>query len=156
LKENPGIRTAYLNVAQGGMYLQPTAVQTVLGSCLAVCFHAPSRGIGAIFHAFLPRSTDFSDSPELAPYKYVDTAIATVMAAFKKLRVAADDIEVKLTGGATALVHEHTGIGRRNVAAAREVLAGLGLRVVRSDVGGVKGRKIIYLTGSGKLFTCQV
>lgn len=152
LSAHPGIRTAYLNVAQGGVYLQPTAVQTVLGSCLSVCFHVPARNIGAIFHAFLPRCADFDSCFEPVPYRYVDTAIATVMESLGDMHVGIQDIRVKLVGGANALVDSHSAIGRKNVAVAREVLANLGLKVVRADVGGPRGRKIIYLTGTGDLF----
>ena len=155
LKAHPGLRTAYLNVAQGGVYLQPTAVQTVLGSCLSVCFHVPARNIGAIFHAFLPRSADFDKCFPPEPYKYVDTAIAAVMEKLEHMQVRPGDIRVKLVGGANALVDSHSGIGRKNVAVAREMLAGLGLAVVRSDVGGPAGRKVLYLTQTGDLFiTC--
>lgn len=151
LREHPGMPTTHLNVAQGGVYLKPTAVQIVLGSCLAVCFHVPARGIGATFHAFLPRSADFENAFRPTPYTYVDTAIAAVMATLKKLQVVPKDIQVQITGGANALLTERMGIGCKNVNMAREALAGLGLRVMRSDVGGPTGRKIIFLTGTGAL-----
>ncbi len=141
-----------MGVAQGGVYLRPTAVQTVLGSCLAACFYVPERNIGAIFHAFLPRCADFDSCFPPEPFKYVDTAITSVLKTLERLSVNAGDIQVKLVGGASALVDVHTGIGRKNVAVAREILAGKGLKVLRSDVGGPVGRKILYLTGTGQLF----
>jgi len=143
--------SVYLKVAEGGLFLTPTLVQTVLGSCLGGVFHAPSRGIGVIFHAFLPRRRDYGHDTQAGMYKYVDVAVEHTMAQFARHGVKPSQIRVSLVGGANGLVDEKNGVGIKNVEAALESLALYRLRPVFTDVGGSMGRKVFFHTGTGEL-----
>jgi len=151
LKNNPGAQSVYLKVAEGGVYPRATVVQTVLGSCLGGVFHSPAKGVGAIFHAFLPRRADYE--PQGAPpvFKYVDTAIEHVVRQFTRLGVSAGSLRVSLVGGANGMVDEQNGVGLKNVDAALEVLDRLRVRPVFTDVGGERGRKVYFLSSTGEL-----
>ena len=59
MKENE-LPKVFLQTGDCFIGVQPTLVNTVLGSCLAVTMHAPKMGIGTICHAFLPDSSDAS------------------------------------------------------------------------------------------------
>lgn len=154
---NSGVKKEYLKVAEGGVYLAPTLIQTVLGSCLGVAFHAQTRGMGAFFHAFLPRSSDFGRNLDLSPYRFVDTAIAAVMVRFEELGVKPGHLTVSLVGGADGLVvgaegvGSQAGVGKRNVEAAYEVLERFRIRPRFADVGGKKGRRVTFLSSTGQL-----
>ena len=149
----PGHALAFLNVAQGGLYDRPTMAHTVLGSCVAVTFFAPRHGLAAIFHALLPKATEYRlHSPEQTPYKFVDTAITTLVHRLEHRGVRLGDIECKVFGGASALFAEDMSVGRRNVETAFATLADLGLRVAASNVGGERGRKIVYASSTGEIF----
>ncbi len=153
LERFPGHALAFLNVAQGGLYERPTMAHTVLGSCVAVTFFAPRRGLAGIFHALLPKASEYRlHSPDQAPYKFVDTAIATVVQRMQRRGVALGEIECKVFGGASALFAEDMSVGRRNVEVAFASLAALGLRVAASNVGGERGRKIVFASSSGEIF----
>lgn len=153
LERFPGHELAFLNVAQGGLYDRPTVAHTVLGSCVAVTFYAPRHGLAAIFHALLPRSGEYRlHAPEATPYKFVDTAITALVHRLTYRGVGTSDIECKVFGGASALFAEEMSVGRRNVETAFATLANLGLRVAASNVGGERGRKIIFSTSTGEIF----
>lgn len=149
----PGHALAFLNVAQGGLYDKPTMAHTVLGSCVSVTFYAPRHGLAAIFHALLPRISEYRlHSPEQTPYKFVDSAITTLVHRLAHRGVPLCDIECKVFGGASALFAEEMSVGRRNVETAFATLSELGLRVAASNVGGERGRKIVFSSSTGEIF----
>ncbi|MGE4537068.1 chemotaxis protein CheD [Desulfovibrio sp. JY] len=149
----PGHNLAFLNVAQGGLYEQPTMAHTVLGSCVSVTFFAPRHGLAAIFHALLPRASEYRlHGIENTPYKFVDSAITAMVHRLAYRGVPLQHIECKVFGGACALFAEELSVGRRNVETAFATLADLGLRVAASNVGGERGRKIVFASSTGEIF----
>ena len=153
LERFPDHKIAFLNVAQGILVDCPTVAHTVLGSCVSVTFFAPRHGLAALFHALLPRAAEYRlHEPAASPYKFVDTAIHTLVARFTRRGVRLSHIECKVFGGASALFAEEMSVGRRNVETAFAVLSELGLRVAASNVGGEAGRKIVFSTSTGEIF----
>ena len=153
LERFPEHALAFLNVAQGGLYDRPTMAHTVLGSCVSVTFFAPRQGLAAIFHALLPKASEYRiHELDPSPYKFVDTAIATMIQRLTHRGVRLTDLECKVFGGANALFAEEMSVGRRNVETAFATLAGLGLRVAASNVGGERGRKIVFSSSTGEIF----
>jgi len=153
LERFPGHEMAFLNVAQGFLFRRPTMAHTVLGSCVSVTFFAPRHGVAAIFHALLPKASEYRlQDADYAPFKFVDTAIDTIISRLTRRGVALHDIECKVFGGASALFVEEMSVGRRNVEMAFATLAEHGLRVAASNVGGERGRKIIFSSSTGEIF----
>lgn len=138
--------------------VRPTLVSTVLGSCVAVTMCEPNRRIGSICHAFLPNSVAFHHSsrePQIC--RFVDTALETMYSSMLKLRVAPENLVIKVFGGASGLMGgtERTNlydIGGRNVRAVREWLLAHALPIARSQVGGNQGRKLHFLTHTGDVW----
>jgi len=153
LDRYPDHRQEFLNVAQGGIFDSPTMAHTVLGSCVAVTFFVPKRGLAAIFHALLPRAEEYRlHDPLTSPFKFVDSAILNLASRLFHRGVTRHEIECKVFGGASALFAEEMSVGRRNVEVAFHTLAELGLRVAASNVGGERGRKIVFTSGTGEIF----
>jgi chemotaxis protein CheD len=153
LERYPDHRQKFLNVGQGGIYDTPTMAHTVLGSCVSVTFFVPKRGLAGIFHALLPRSEEYRlHDPQTSPFKFVDTAIQNIAARLFRRGVGRHEIECKVFGGSSALFAEEMSVGRRNVETAFLTLAELGLRVAASNVGGERGRKIVFTSGTGEIF----
>ena len=149
----PGHKLHFLNVGQGVLVNTPTLAHTVLGSCVSVTFFAPRAGLGALFHALLPRASEYRlHTPDQTPYKFVDTAIQLLVARFARRGVPLTDIQCKVFGGASALFAEEMSVGRKNVEVAFATLSDLGLRVAASNVGGDAGRKIVFSTSTGEIF----
>jgi chemotaxis protein CheD len=149
----PDHKPDFLNVAQGMIYEMPTLAHTVLGSCVSVTFFVPRRGLAAIFHALLPKAEEYRlHDPLTSPYKFVDSAIQNIAGRLFHRGVGRREIECKVFGGASALFAADMSVGRRNVEIAYNTLAELGLRVVASNVGGERGRKIVFVSGTGEIF----
>lgn len=151
----PGIVHVPMGVGEGLMALEPTAVSTVLGSCVAVTFHDPVRRTGAVFHALLPSEGDFTSkngNGGSGKYKYVDTAIHHFVSAMYKQGSSRANLVCKVFGGANAMFKEQFGVGQKNVVTAFRILESERLRVVASDVGGDRGRKLVFISHTGEVF----
>jgi chemotaxis protein CheD len=84
----------------------------------------------------------------------VDFSIRYLAQQFDALGANRRDLEVKMFGGADVLpiAESRQGtltVGAQNCMAATEILAEEGFTVSASDVGGVRGRRIHFHTGSG-------
>jgi len=153
LERHPGLALRQLGVGDGVLSQEPLAVSTVLGSCVSVTFHCPVTRYGAIFHALMPVEGGQSGRPgTLGDYKFVDDAIRRFVAELYRRGVRRGDLACKVFGGANAMFAEQFGVGRKNVVVAFETLERERLRVVASDVGGDRGRKLLFLTHTGEVF----
>jgi len=147
------IKTKHLTIGEGGVFTKPTAVHTVLGSCVAVTFFCRKTQIGAIFHALLPKWSDHEkDEFGINHYKYVDSAINTLCNRFRQKGLTEGDIECKIFGGANAMVEENIGMGKKNVETAFETLTEQKMKITATDVGGKVGRKIVFITSTGEVY----
>lgn len=157
LDRYPDIAMRYIFVGEGGVFAVPTAVSTVLGSCVSVTFHCPRQRIGAVFHALLPRKVDYErDAPSIQNYRYVDTAVAAICDKLARKGVRRQDIECKIFGGSSAMFQHEISVGPKNVQAAFETLASFPLRITATNVGGNQGRKLLFITHTGEVFVKQL
>ncbi|MBU1247172.1 MAG: chemotaxis protein CheD [Proteobacteria bacterium] len=142
----------FLIVGEGGVYLQPCRLDTLLGSCVAVTFHCPVRKAGGIFHALLPVKSNYSRPGCVeSEYRFVDSAINSICSDFLAMGVQPRRLEAKVFGGSNAL-SEQEGIGRANVEAAYVALKSHGIRVLFTSAGGKQGRRIIFLPHTGEVY----
>lgn len=140
-------RTHYLQPGQLLACLEPTTVTTILGSCVSVCLWDRRNAIGAINHYVLPRRYEGHElSARCGPI-----AISRLVESMQALGSARADLQAKLFGGAWILAApqraEH--IGALNVQVARDQLGRAGIPIAAEDVGGNRGRKIVFHTESG-------
>ncbi len=153
----PDLPGRYLVVGDGGAFPEPTRVDTVLGSCVAVTFFHRHRSIGATFHALLPRWRQYETA--LAPdrvYRYVDSAVDTVCNMLVGYGCNPRDMECKIFGGAQTMCAGGMSAGRHNVQAAFEAMTARRLRVVATDVGGDQGRKLVFFSHTGEVFVRRI
>jgi chemotaxis protein CheD len=132
----------------------PSEITTILGPCIAVTFWCARSRVGAICHAMLPSDNPgFDSSAGSHPWKYVSTVIPEMWRRFLRKGGNAADLEVKLFGGANLLRNAEdpsaTRIGPQNAELAQQLLAERGLCILASDIGGRKGRKLIFNTQTG-------
>lgn len=138
---------------EGGIFVKPCVVQTVLGSCVAVTFHCKRLQLGATFHAIMPRKELYAKSEDYADhYRYVDSGILHICETLFQQGVKQHEIECKIFGGASALFQHEISVGPKNVQAAFEVLATYPIRVLASHVGGEQGRKIVFISSTGEVY----
>lgn len=141
-------RSVYLHPGQLHAAAAPATIVTVLGSCVSVCLFDASRGIGGINHFLLPHHTANQDSsPRFGP-----AAVRQLIDAVLRLGASPRALEAKVFGGACVLEPAGTGrraLGAQNVAVARQLLAETQIPIRAEDVGGVRGRKLIFRVDDG-------
>jgi chemotaxis protein CheD len=138
---------------------KPVLISTLLGSCVAVTMFSPRLRVGAISHGLLPsckkRKPCEGDEYCREGVRYVECSIMRMLGWFMQNGVAREEIDVKVFGGSDMLsVPESTTkatVGQQNIAMAFHVLEKEMLRVSASDVGGLRGRKIIFSSKTGEV-----
>lgn len=123
-----------------------------LGSCLGIGMYDPENRIAGLLHAVLPSRAN-SSAPQS---RFVDSGIPLLVEEMLAAGSRTKHLRTYLVGGANMLPREGEGmetlrIGDRNIAAAREVLAQLGLSITAEDVGGTQGRTVRLYVESGDL-----
>ena len=149
----PDHQRTRLGIGEGGVYTRPTVVTTVLGSCVSVTFFCREKKIGGIFHAILPTIPEKEKRlPIVEQYKYVDSSINHIVRSFYRRGVKAKQIEAKLFGGAEGAFKGIIKPGANNIITAYETLAQHQIKISASDVGGEKGRNLIFVSDTGEVF----
>ncbi len=153
-----GLPNVHLKIGEGIVTHGNVLISTVLGSCISVSFYHARSGLAGIFHAMLPSSREGTYDGK-TPCKFVDSAIGTIYQQFQRRGLANRELELKLFGGAFSMgvgaspdVQQLVNVGARNVEVARKVLHELGLSIQRENVGGDRGRKLVFNTRTGDVW----
>lgn len=141
--------STFIHVGQIHVDYAPTAISTVLGSCVAVCLYDVRLGIGGMNHYLLP----FWNGNGLQSPKYGNIAIPKLIEAMLEAGSTLRTMEAKIFGGASMNMGETDMmmIGQKNVLVAREILKEYRIFLVAEDVGGQNGRKIQLDLERGKV-----
>lgn len=119
------------------VYQIPAVVYIVLGSCVAVSLWDKELKIGGLCHYQFPTPPKKTDPTA----RFGSVAIPKLYRMLLEEGARAEYIEAQIFGGAD---QPGSDMGNQNVEKAREVLDRMDLRVVSMDVGGEKGRKVVY------------
>jgi chemotaxis protein CheD len=135
--------TVYLHPGQLFVTTAPATVTTILGSCVAVCIWDPALGIGGINHYLLPIGFKTAS----AGLRYGNVAISHLLDKLERVGTVRSNLRAKVFGGACvldAMRGKGNHLGGKNVEIAHSVLADAGIPIVATDVGGDRGRKLIF------------
>ena len=142
-----GARVVYLHA--GNMYVarESSQVITILGSCVAVCLWDRLTRVGGINHFMLPSDIGV----QTASLRYATFAMSELLRQMMELGAEARRMEAKVFGGACVLGGVRAGqdLGSKNVEVARERLAAERIKVMAEDVGGNRGRRLVFRTWDG-------
>ena len=124
-------------------------INTILGSCIAICFWDSRLRIGGMCHYMLP----YWNGEGLASPKYGNIAIDKLLEKMYSLGSKKVNIIAKVFGGGEVIETktQQFFIGERNIQLAWEQLKELNIPIVSSSVGGKLGRKIIFDTNTGEV-----
>lgn len=145
----------YLHPGQMFAAAHRCAITTVLGSCVAVCLHDAGAGIGGVNHYLLPHEGPHG----YEPLRCGPTAIRALIESVTSLGARRDRLVAKIYGGAhvlKAMSGARWQLGAANVEVAREVLGASGIPVRDMDVGGLRGRKLQFVTGAGTVWVKEI
>ena len=128
-------------------------LQTVLGSCIAICLYESERKVASLSHALLPSIEFSSKQGGKNPKKYVDTLIQMQLAELRSLGVLKKNLVAKLIGGANmfseVVPDSENHVGKKNAKKAQEILNELQIPVVGQDLGNYFGRKVNFNVETG-------
>lgn len=128
--------------------VNPTEIVTVLGSCIAVCLYDTKTKISGMNHYLLP----LWNGNGLKSLKYGNISTERLIEAMLSVGADLKRIEAKVFGGAVLNIDETISVGPRNVQIAIDVLKQYQIPIVAKDVGGEKGRKIIFSNEDGSVY----
>jgi two-component system chemotaxis response regulator CheB len=137
---------------------EPSTIETLLGSCVAVVLHDPARGWGGMNHYMVPAQTGNMDAGKVGE-----------LAVPKLLQMAAlsgcqpSGLKAAILGGGAVVGHlaaaaEVAGldVGRRNIACAVQGLMKAGVTIAKQDIGGTNGRRVKFDSVSGAIEVKQI
>lgn len=138
----------YLHAGQLFASAEACTISTIVGSCVAVCLFDPGRRIGGANHYLLPHRFD----GERANARFGQFAIDALVARMLALGCDERGLQAKIFGGASMLAPSRapaSTLGMQNVATARASLAAHRIPILAEDVGGDRGRKLLFRTDEG-------
>jgi chemotaxis protein CheD len=123
-------------------------ISAVLGTCVAVCLHDRRLKIGGMNHFQYPKSGLFGSPSN----EYGDVAITALINKLCRMGSRKEDLEAQIFGGGelSGVSRWGGGTGVKNVKIARKILKKNGINIVSEDVGGSKGRRLIFHTGTNE------
>lgn len=131
---------------------KPTVVSTVLGSCVAVVLWDRKRKTGGINHFQLPTY----QKPDPPTARYGDASTVMLIRMMMEDGSKPKHLEAQIFGGAYNHDVSSKNVGRENIRIARKILARHEIRVVSEDVGGERGRKIIFDSAANEVAVLKV
>jgi len=134
---------------------EPVAVSTIVGTGVSICLWDEVRRVGGINHFLLPTNPEgFLDNT-----KYADAANHTLLQELMQLGGDTRSMEARIFGGSQPGVTFSSStecLGDRNVQLATDFINRRGIRIAQKEVGGTRGRKVIFQTDDGRTWSQQL
>jgi chemotaxis protein CheD len=147
--EPPMIERAQVYLLPGQVYVsaEPTRITTILGSCIAVCVYDPVRRIGGMNHFMLPH---FAGSG-VASARFGNIAMTELLKKMALAGASFTTMQARVFGGSCMFPTAASGahLGEKNERLARETLSAHGIRIIDTQTGGGRGRKLVFHTDEG-------
>ena len=138
----------YLHPGEVAAAAGPTALATVLGSCVGVCLFDAGRGVGGMNHFLLPDSAGHARPSA----RFGDMAMHQLLAEVLAAGASRGGLAARVFGGACVLSAFCAGtrhLGERNVEVALDFLDARAIPVLECDTGGRRGRRVLFHTHTG-------
>ena len=144
-----GAHVVYLHAGALHASREPAQVTTILGSCVAICLWDRLTRVAGINHYMLPHDV----GQQTGTLRYANFAITELLRQIRDLGGDRRRLEAKVFGGASVLAAAQRGhdLGAKNVEVARERLRQERIGITAEDVGGTRGRKLVFLTWDGSV-----
>ncbi len=126
----------------GFIYLPagPTVISAVVGSSVSVCIYDRKQKIGGMSLFQHPIVLD----PRYSTARYGNAAVSALINMMVTRGSKPKHLEIQLLGGAYNAELSQENIGWENIQIAKKVIEKKKVRIVSEDVGGEKGRKIVF------------
>jgi chemotaxis protein CheD len=134
---------------------EPSQIATILGSCVSICLWDKRRRAGGMNHFLLPASAE--DGPTSS--RFADVATLMLLEQLRAVGCQRADLVAKIYGGSAVFRSENqyaASLGAKNVAAALHLMQNAGIPVVAQETGGERGRKVIFHTDDGIVWSRRI
>lgn len=141
--------TKFIHVGEIFIGIKPTQINTILGSCISVCLYDSVEKIGGMNHYLVPL---WNENGLQSP-RYGNISIPRLIEGMENIGSSRKNMVAKIFGGANVLdvTQEDMMIGRKNILIAKEILKDFNIKISAQDVGGVRGRRIMMQSDTGKI-----
>jgi len=143
VKVLPG--TQYVSKKEGEL------ITTVLGSCVSACLWDPYLGIGAMNHFMLPFDETGDWSGRASSLRYGNHAMLALVNSMAEAGANRYTLRCKMFGGANVL-NGAGDVGSRNTRFAEDYIAKQHVMTVLADLGGDRGRRIVFDPDTGRVW----
>lgn len=147
LSESYFIRPGFIYLAS-----EATVISAVVGSGVSVCLFDRKSRVGSMSHFTLPQVTNPKESTAI----YGNVSTYTLIRMMFRNGSHKKHMEAQIIGGAFNPDVSDIDIGGQNIRIARSILQKAGIRIVSEDVGGAKGRKIVFDTAANEIAVMKV
>jgi chemotaxis protein CheD len=134
---------------------QPFAITTIVGSGIALCLWDSARGVGGANHFMLAEGPEDAENAG----RYANIANPMLLQRMLDLGAEMKTLEAKIFGGSLPNVtfgNDKSHMGELNLKAVTHFLHMKGIRVVQNEVGGTRGRKLVFQTDDGRAWSEQL
>lgn len=156
MTDHQAVRRREYFLKKGYIYIPdaPTLISTVLGSGVSVCLWDRKRQRGGMNYFLYPKPDHHADARSL----YGSVATIALIKFFKEDGSEIEDLEAQIIGGAVPIdaPSEYILVAKDNVTVARSVLGRYAIPIVAEDVGGNKGRKVVFNTFTNEVAIVHV
>lgn len=143
-----------VGIADSAMVSSPDKLITMgLGSCIGIALYDKEKKLAGLVHIMLPDSKQFKNI--VNPLKYADLGVEDL---FKKMIDSGcrkENITAKIAGGASMFNFPDkkiiSDVGKRNSLAVIEAINKLSIPIIGEDIGGNKGRTMIFESEDGSV-----
>ena len=131
-----GSRPAYVQIGQIAVASRQPIGVLGLGSCVALGLMDGIGGHAVVAHISLP-----DEGPD---HRFAGAAVPAAIAAALHVGMVRACIRAWVAGGANVVPLLRSRIGERNVESILVLLQGAGIPLAQADVGGTRGRSVIF------------
>jgi chemotaxis protein CheD len=131
---------------------EPALIYTVMGSAVTVSLWDRKNHFGGLSHFLYPKVSKLKKPTT----RYGNVALPTLI----KLMIAdgseKSGLEAQIFGGGDLLSPSERSMGSQNVSMARMILIRQGIPITSEDVGGSKGRKLVFKSDTNEVMVLKV
>jgi len=124
-------------------------LETLLGSCVAVCIYNTKNGFTAMNHFMNDKPADPND---LDTGRYGTTSTEYIIKKLLDIDPDVNHYKAELYGGAAVIKTQNSAdIGKKNLRVAIFMLQAYGIRIVKKEIAGTRGRRINFDTTNNSI-----
>ena len=153
-KHSPKFNRTMVIIYPGEFYVSPNdIIATVLGSCISVCIKDTKTGLGGMNHFMLPGDVRSEDIFLSASAKYGMFAMEQLINDMIKRGGLQKHFQAKVFGGGHVLNFRKTdgNVPESNIDFVKAFLKMEQIDIIKEDVGGYSGRKVLFFPDTGKV-----